>query len=178
MTSRVERTPLTIPKGVEVFVEAEVVRVKGAKGTLTSPLSPLVSVTLEGQLLSFAPKSNDRSALVIAGTTRALIKNMIIGVSDGFTIKLILEGVGYKANIQGKVLTLTIGLSHLVQHTLADGVTAEIPTQTEIVLKSSDKQLIGQEAATIRRYRPPECYKGKGIRYDGEVIVFKEGKKK
>lgn len=178
MTSRVERTPLTIPKGVEVSIDTSMAKVKGAKGTLTCALSPKVEITIAEQRVNFLPKGEDHFSVVIAGTMRALIKNMITGVSEGFSTKLILEGVGFKAQVQGNILTLTLGFSHLIKHTLAAGVTAETPTQTEIILKSADKQLIGQEAATIRGYRPPECYKGKGIRYEGEVIVFKEGKKK
>ncbi|OGT08358.1 MAG: 50S ribosomal protein L6 [Gammaproteobacteria bacterium GWE2_37_16] len=178
MTSRVERSPLKIPKGVEIDIQKKLIKVKGVKGTLECPMEQDVEVVLKDSELKFAPKGSLNFAIAIAGTLRALVKNMIVGVSEGYTRKLVLEGVGYRAQVQGNVLNLTLGFSHPIQHILPKEVTAETPSQTEIILKSSDKQLVGQVAATIRGYRPPECYKGKGVRYEGEVIVLKEGKKK
>lgn len=178
MSSRVIRNPLAIPAGVEVVITDQIVKIKGAKGSLQCAVSEVTSVTKDGQNLKFAVKKDGIGVLAIVGTDRALIKNMLIGTSEGYQRKLILEGVGYRAQAQGKALNLTLGFSHPVKYDLPEGVTAETPSQTEIILKSANKQLLGQVAATVRAFRPPECYKGKGVRYDGEVIVYKEGKKK
>ena len=177
--SRVERSPITIPDGVDVVIDHSKgsIKVKGKKGTLEWGIGPLVKVIKDGNQINFIPEKSTAS-LVIAGTIRALIKNMVTGVSVGYERKLMLEGVGYRAQAQGNVLNLALGFSHPIKYTLPVGVTAETPSQTEIIIKSSDKQLVGQVAATIRNFRPPEPYKGKGVRYEGEIIVYKEGKKK
>jgi large subunit ribosomal protein L6 len=176
--SRVERNPISIPAGVEVLIEGQLVKVKGKKSSLEWRTEKFVHITKDGNILHFTADKDVERALVFAGTARALIKNMIHGVSEGYQKKLLLEGVGYRAQAQGNILNLTVGFSHPIKYKLPDGITAETPTQTEIVLKGADKHMLGQVAATIRGFQPPEPYKGKGIRYEGEVIVLKEGKKK
>lgn len=171
-------TPLTIPKGVDINVSDRVVNVKGSKGALQHALHPAVEMNKDNDQLSFAPVEGADNAGAHAGTARAVINNMLIGVSQGFEKKLELVGVGYRAQAQGKVLNLTLGFSHPVNYQLPEGVTAETPSQTEIVLKGIDKQVVGQVAAEIRGYRPPEPYKGKGVKYADEHIVRKEAKKK
>ncbi len=176
--SRVAKSPVEIPGGVEVKLSASEVSVKGAKGTLVLPLSSLVAVSQEDNALTFAPSGEDRQGWAMAGTTRALVNNMVVGVSAGFERKLQLNGVGYRAAAKGKTLNLTLGFSHPIDYVLPEGVTADTPTQTEIVLQSADKQLLGQAAAEIRAFRPPEPYKGKGVRYADEYVRRKEAKKK
>lgn len=177
--SRIAKNPVTIPQGIEVALKGQSITVKGRKGSLESTLNELVAVTQEDNQLLFAPKSSDsKNGWAQAGTARSLVNNMVVGVTEGFEKKLQLNGVGYRAQSQGKVINLTLGFSHPVSHELPEGVTAETPSQTEIVLKGIDKQLIGQTAAEIRAYRPPEPYKGKGIRYADEYVRRKEAKKK
>lgn len=171
--SRVANSPVPVPSGVEVKLADGTISVKGAKGSLSMALHNSVEVKQEDSILTFAGK-----AAAMAGTTRALVNNMVIGVTQGFEKKLQLVGVGYRAQAQGKKLNLTLGFSHPVVYELPEGVTAETPSQTEIVLKASDKQLLGQAAAEIRRFRPPEPYKGKGVRYADEYVRRKEAKKK
>jgi len=178
--SRVERNPITIPAGVDVVIDTnqKLIKIKGKKGSLEWTLDPCVKVVKDGDKVKFTPDKNSATSEIMAGTIRALVKNMVQGVSEGYERKLLLEGVGYRAQAQGNVLNLSLGFSHPIKYILPEGVTAETPSQTEIIIKSSDKQLLGQVAAVIRDFRPPEPYKGKGVRYEGEVIVYKEGKKK
>jgi large subunit ribosomal protein L6 len=170
--------PVTIPSGVTVSVSGQGLQVKGSKGALEHEVHPIVEVKQEDGAMSFAPRAETKAANALVGTTRALLNNMIKGVSDGFERKLELVGVGYRAQAQGKVLNLTLGFSHPVNYAVPEGITIETPSQTEIVVKGIDKQKVGQVAAEIRAYRPPEPYKGKGVRYSDERVVRKEAKKK
>jgi large subunit ribosomal protein L6 len=176
--SRIAKNPVTLPAGVEVKADGQQVTVKGSMGTLDHKVHKLVTMKQEGQELSFSANDESKAANALAGTTRALLNNMVIGVSQGFERKLDLVGVGYRAQAQGKVLNLTLGFSHPVNFDVPEGITVETPSQTEIVVKGADKQQVGQVAAKIRAYRPPEPYKGKGVKYRDEVIVRKEAKKK
>lgn len=176
--SRVANRPVILPKGVEFSLAGSTVTLKGSKGTLTMDLNSEVQVEQDDEGLKVIKRSNSRFAAAIAGTTRALLNNMVTGVSDGFERKLQLVGVGYRAQAQGSKLNLTLGFSHPVVYEAPDGVTIETPSQTEVVLKGIDKQRVGQAAAEIRRFRPPEPYKGKGVRYADERVVLKEAKKK
>lgn len=176
--SRVAKSPVSLPNGVEVTINGQDVQVKGAKGTLSASLHSLVSVAQEGAQLKLAPREDSQAAWMQTGTARAVLNNLVIGVSAGFERKLQLIGVGYKAAAKGKVLNLALGFSHPIDYTLPEGVTAETPTPTEIILKSVNKQLLGQVAANVRGYRPPEPYKGKGVRYADENVLRKEAKKK
>lgn len=176
--SRVANYPVEIPNGVEVELTSSTLEVKGSRGALHSELDDAVSVTRDENVLRFAAKGRDQRGEAMAGTLRALVRNMITGVSTGFEKRLELQGVGYRAQAQGRRLDLQLGFSHPVQYSLPEGITAETPSQTEIVIKGVDKQLVGQVAAEIRGYRPPEPYKGKGVRYVGERVRRKEAKKK
>ncbi|MGH8494019.1 MAG: 50S ribosomal protein L6 [Moraxellaceae bacterium] len=176
--SRVAKAPVTLPKGVEVTINGQDVQVKGAKGTLSTTLHALVEVNNENGVVQLKPREITQDGWMQTGTARALVNNLVIGVSAGFERKLQLIGVGYKAAAKGKVLNLALGYSHPIDFALPEGVTAETPTPTEIILKSSDKQLLGQVAAKVRGYRPPEPYKGKGVRYADEKVLRKEAKKK
>ena len=176
--SRVANNPVTLPSGVEVKLEAGQVMVKGGKGSLQMPANDLVQIKQEDGVLTFAAASSDRKARALAGTLRSVVNNMVVGVSEGFERRLELQGVGYRAQAQGRKLNLQLGFSHPVEYALPEGVSAETPTQTEIVLTGIDKQLVGQVSAEIRAFRPPEPYKGKGVRYAGERVRRKEAKKK
>ncbi|WP_133408360.1 50S ribosomal protein L6 [Parashewanella tropica] len=176
--SRVAKAPVAIPAGVEVTLNGQNITVKGAKGTLSRELNAAVTAVVEGTELKVAPVEGVANAWAQAGTARALINNMVIGVSQGFEKKLQLIGVGYRAKIAGKGVDLTLGFSHPLVHELPAGIKAECPSQTEIVISGVDKQLVGQVAAEIRGYRPPEPYKGKGVRYADENVRRKEAKKK
>ena len=176
--SRVAKAPVELPKGVEFKQDGNVVTLKGAKGSLSLELNNEVELKQEENVLVVTPRSGSRFATAIAGTMRALLANMATGVSEGFERKLELVGVGYRAQAQGNKLNLTLGFSHPVVHEVPEGVSVETPSQTEIVVKGADKQMVGQVAAEIRGYRPPEPYKGKGVRYAGERVVMKEAKKK
>ncbi len=176
--SRVAKAPVTLPQGIEVTQNGRQVQVKGSKGTLNFTLHALVEIQQDNCVLTVAPVNDSKDAWMQAGTARAVLNNMVTGVSKGFERKLNLVGVGYKAQAKGKVLNLALGYSHPIDYELPEGVTAETPTPTEILLKSNDKQLLGQAAADIRGFRPPEPYKGKGVRYSDEVILRKEAKKK
>jgi len=176
--SRVGKMPLTVPKGVDVTVTPEQISVKGSMGTLVRPLDALVTVKSEGDRLMFAPANDSTEADAMSGTMRALVSNMVGGVTKGFEKRLALVGVGFRAAVQGGKLNLQIGFSHPVSKDMPAGVKVECPTQTEIVIKGSDRQAVGQVAAEVRALRPPEPYKGKGIRYLGEKVVIKETKKK
>lgn len=176
--SRVAKNPVVIPAGVEVKFGAAEVSVKGALGTLSTPLCADVDVKLEDNQLTFAAKNDSKFARAMSGTLRALLNNMVTGVSKGFEKKLQLVGVGYRAQAQGDTLNLSLGFSHPVAHKMPEGVKVETPSQTEVIIKGADKQQVGQVAAEIRAYRSPEPYKGKGVRYVDEVVVLKETKKK
>ncbi len=176
--SRVGKMPLPLPQGVDVSVSAEQISVKGVLGTLVRAANPLVAVKSEGGKLMFAPANESVEADAMSGTMRALVANMVSGVSKGFEKKLSLVGVGYRAAAAGSKLNLQIGFSHPVAKDMPEGVTVACPTQTEIVIKGADRQVVGQIAAEVRAIRPPEPYKGKGIRYVGEKVVIKETKKK
>jgi large subunit ribosomal protein L6 len=176
--SRVAKNPISVPAGVDVNLAGRALTLKGPQGTLTQNLHELVSVQHADGQLKIAPVNDSTSANALAGTTRAILANMVQGVSKGFERKLMLVGVGYRAQAQGDKLSLSLGFSHPVEHVMPAGVKCETPTQTEILLKGADKQKIGQVAADVRAYRPPEPYKGKGVRYADEVVSLKETKKK
>ncbi len=178
MVSRVAKSPINIPKDTKVNLDGQLITVKGKLGQLERTIHPLVSVQLLDNALQLWPSNESEQANAIAGTMRALAHNMVVGVSSGYQRKLVLVGVGYRAKIQGDVLNLAIGFSHPVDFPLPKGVTAEVPSVTEIILKGVDKQQVYQVAANIRAIRPPEAYKGKGIRYHDEEVVLKEVKKK
>ena len=176
--SRVAKAPVELPGGVEFNLSGMTASVKGSKGQLSMDLNSEVEVKQEDNSLTVSPRSGSRFSTAIAGTTRALLANMVRGVSEGFEKKLELVGVGYRAQAQGNKLNLTLGFSHPVVYEVPEGVSIETPSQTEVVVKGTDKQKVGQVAAEIRRYRPPEPYKGKGVRYSDERVVIKEAKKK
>jgi len=175
--SRVANNPITLPKGVEVTLGKDI-SVKGPLGAMSRGMSSDVSVALNDGVLTFAPVGASIQANAMAGALRALVNNMVQGVSKGFEKKLTLGGVGYRAQAQGDALNLTLGFSHPVVHKMPAGIKVETPTQTEIVIKGIDRQAVGQVAADVRAYRPPEPYKGKGVRYSDEVVIKKETKKK
>jgi large subunit ribosomal protein L6 len=176
--SRIANNPVELPSGVEININGQEISVKGSRGTLAMNLSESVEVKQNDNIVSFAAKNKSKDAVSLAGTTRSLVNNMVFGVSQGFERKLILNGVGYRAKAVGNTVNLVLGFSHDVNYELPEGVTADTPTQTEIVLKCSDKQLLGQVASEIRAFRPPEPYKGKGVRYADENVRRKEAKKK
>lgn len=176
--SRVAKNPVVIPAKVEVMLSADNISVSGPLGKMTQPLTSVVKLAREGETITFAAADDSQHANAMSGTLRALVANMVSGVSEGFSRKLTLIGVGYKAQAQGSMLNLELGYSHPINHKMPDGVKVETPSQTEIVLKGFDKQVIGQVAAQIRAYRSPEPYKGKGVRYADEVVAIKETKKK
>ena len=176
--SRVGKMPVALPKGVDVQVTADQITVKGSNGTLVRPVHALVQVLNECGVLKVAPANDSSEANAMSGTMRALLANMVEGVGKGFEKKLSLVGVGFRAQAQGAKLNLQVGFSHPVVKEMPEGVKVECPTQTEIVIKGADRQAVGQVAAEVRAIRPPEPYKGKGIRYVGERVVLKETKKK
>jgi large subunit ribosomal protein L6 len=170
--------PITVPQGVDVSIAAGQISVKGALGTLARAAHPLVAVTQDGATLKFAPADDSAAADAMSGTMRALVANMVQGVTKGFEKKLTLVGVGFRAQVQGAKLNLQVGFSHPVAKEMPAGVKVECPTQTEILIKGADRQSVGQVAAEVRAIRPPEPYKGKGIRYANERVTLKETKKK
>lgn len=176
--SRVAKMPVEIPPGIEFQISGNVASVKGAKGKLEMHLHDEIQVEQLENLVKISPRNAGILSNALAGTTRALLNNMVTGVCKGFERRLLLVGVGYRAQAQGKFLNLTLGFSHPVQFTIPEGIVIETPSQTEILIKGMDKQKVGHVAAAIRNYRPPEPYKGKGVRYSDEVIVLKEAKKK
>ena len=176
--SRVAKAPVELPQGVEFKQDGTVVTIKGAKTSLSLELHSEVELKQEENALMVSPRSGSRFATAIAGTTRSLLANMVQGVTDGFERKLELVGVGYRAQAQGNKLNLTLGFSHPVVYEVPEGISVETPSQTEVVVKGSDKQKVGQAAAEIRGFRPPEPYKGKGVRYADERVQLKEAKKK
>jgi large subunit ribosomal protein L6 len=176
--SRIAKYPVAVPDKVQVTVNPDEIVVKGPLGTLTQPITREVVVKLEDGKVTFAAANESKEANALSGTMRANVANMVQGVKDGFQKKLSLVGVGYRAQAQGNKLNLTLGFSHPIVHPLPDGVKAETPTQTEILIKGMDRQKVGQVAAEIRAYKSPEPYKGKGVRYADEKVVIKETKKK
>ncbi|TRW92969.1 50S ribosomal protein L6 [Candidatus Methylobacter oryzae] len=176
--SRIAKAPVTIPNGVDIKLEGNNVTVKGSNGQLSYDINPAVSLDITGNVIQVQWDRDDKKATAQAGTARAIVSNMVVGVSAGFEKKLSLIGVGYRAQAKGNILNLALGFSHPVDFEVPAGVSVETPSQTEIVIKGSDKQLIGEVAAKIRAYRPPEPYKGKGVRYTDEHVVRKEAKKK
>jgi large subunit ribosomal protein L6 len=176
--SRVAKEPVELPQGVEFNQSGTAVSVKGGNGTLSMELNPEVELAREDNTITVKPRSGSRFSAAISGTTRSLLANMIEGVTKGFEKKLELKGVGYRAFTEGKKLNLTLGFSHPVVFEVPDDVTVETPSQTEVIVKGNDKQRVGQVAAEIRGFRPPEPYKGKGVRYADERVVMKEAKKK
>ena len=175
--SRVGKSPIVLT-GAEVAISDERITVKGPRGTISQNANRLVKVVNDNGTLKFEPVDESREANAMSGTMRALVANMVNGVTKGFERKLTLVGVGYRAQAQGDKLNLSLGFSHPVVHQMPEGIKAETPTQTEIVIKGIDKQKVGQTAAEVRGYRPPEPYKGKGVRYANEVVILKETKKK
>ncbi len=176
--SRIARIPVAVDKGVDIQVVANEITVKGPLGTLRQSKADNVNVTVANGEVSFVASDESREARAMSGTMRALVAGMVQGVSKGFERRLALVGVGYRAQAQGDKLNLSLGFSHPVVHLMPAGVKCETPTQTEIVIKGSDKQKVGQVAAEVRGYKPPEPYKGKGVRYVGETVIIKETKKK
>src|SRR3990167_6499765 len=176
--SRVGKMPIALPKGVDVSVTAEQISVKGSLGTLVRPVNELVTIKSEDGNIKFAPANDSAEADAMSGTMRALVANMVNGVSKGFEKKLTLVGVGFRAAAAGSKLNLQIGFSHPVAKDMPEGIKVECPTQTEVLIKGVDRQAVGQIAAEVRAFRPPEPYKGKGIRYADERVVLKETKKK
>jgi large subunit ribosomal protein L6 len=176
--SRVADNPVKVVDGVTVDIEGQEVKVDGPKGSLSMTVNASVDLKVEQGLVVFVPNGNDRKSEAMAGTTRALVQNMVLGVSEGFEKRLELQGVGYRAQAKGNQVSLQLGFSHPVDYELPEGISAETPSQTEIVVSGNDKQQVGQVCAEIRGFRPPEPYKGKGIRYQGEYVRRKEAKKK
>lgn len=176
--SRVAKNPVVIPAKVEVILSPDAVLVTGPLGKMTQSLTDAVKLAREGETVTVVASNDSQHSRAMSGTVRALVANMVLGVSQGFTRKLTLVGVGYKAQAQGTLLNLELGYSHPVSHQMPDGLTVETPTPTEIILKGMNKQVVGQVAAQIRAYRKPEPYKGKGVRYSDEVVIIKETKKK
>ncbi len=176
--SRIANKPVEIPSGVEVNISGQSMSVKGKNGNLSMHVNEKVQVKQQDNVLNFSGKDGVDGSVAMAGTMRSLADNMVVGVSQGFEKKLELVGVGYRAQAQGKKLNLTLGFSHPVVYDVPEGITIETPSQTEIVIKGADKQKVGQVSAEIRAYRPPEPYKGKGVRYSDERVIRKEAKKK
>lgn len=176
--SRIAKSPIPVPQNLEVNLQGDTIKIKGSKGSLEHTIHPDVLVKLTDKVLTFAPCTHSPTATAKAGTTRAIVNNMVQGVLQGFEKKLTLVGVGYRAQVQDKVLNLTLGFSHPIHFDIPEGILIEAPSQTELIVKGIDKQKVGQVAANIRAFRPPEPYKGKGVRYTGEVIMMKEAKKK
>jgi large subunit ribosomal protein L6 len=176
--SRIAKAPVTIPKGVDVKLTGNNMTVKGSKGQLSFDFNPVVGITVVDNVIQMLWDKDNKDSIAQAGTARAIANSMVIGVSDGFEKKLTLIGVGYRAQAKGNILSLSLGYSHPVDFEVPAGITVETPTQTEILVKGSDKQQVGQVAAKIRAYRPPEPYKGKGVRYSDENVAKKEAKKK
>ena len=175
--SRIAKNPITIPDTASVTVDNKIVKVKGVKGELDFNISSLVSLEINENVITVNYDEENQQSIALAGTTRSIVNNMVVGVTEGFEKKLELIGVGYRAKASGKLLELTLGFSHPIKYQLPDEVEVETPSQTEVVLKSHNKQILGQAAAEIRAFRPPEPYKGKGVRYSDEQVKRKEAKK-
>lgn len=175
--SRIGKDPIVVPDGIDVAISGKQVTIKGAKGSLSHDAHALVTVRLEDGEIRVSANDNSKASNALSGTTRAIVQNMVTGVSSGFERKLEIVGVGYRAQVQGQKLNLALGYSHPVEYLIPDGISVETPSQTEVIVRGIDKQQVGQVAANIRGYRRPEPYKGKGVRYSGEQIVKKEAKK-
>lgn len=176
--SRIAKKPVELISGVEISISGQSITAKGKQGTLSMDLHEAVSVKQEDGALTFSPNDDSKGSMAMTGTMRSLVDNMVRGVSEGFSKQLQLIGVGYRAQMQGNVLDLSLGFSHPVKYSIPEGITIETPSQTEINVKGADKQKVGQVCAEIRAYRPPEPYKGKGVRYSDERVIRKEAKKK
>lgn len=176
--SRIAKSPVTVPAGVEVKIDGQAVNVKGKNGQLTLDVHPSVEVSQEDGALKFAAREASKQSVALSGTTRSLVNNMVVGVTEGFKKTLELQGVGYRAAAKGNTLNLNLGFSHPIDYELPEGIKAETPNVTTIILSGADKQVLGQAAAEIRAFRPPEPYKGKGVRYADEYVRRKEAKKK
>jgi large subunit ribosomal protein L6 len=176
--SRIANNPVAVPSGVEVSINGNAVNVKGPNGDMSFDMHDTVEIIREDDNLKFSARDKSKSSNAMAGTMRSVVNNMVVGVSKGFEKKLLLVGVGYRAQAQGKVLNLTLGHSHPINYEVPEGITVETPSQTEVVVKGCDKQKVGQVSAEIRAFRPPEPYKGKGVKYSDETIIRKEAKKK
>ena len=176
--SRIAKKPIEIVPGAEINISGQTVTAKGKQGNLSLELHDSVSVNQEDGVLKFSPNNDSKGAMAMAGTMRSLVNNMVLGVTEGFSKQLQLVGVGYRAQVQGNVLDLQLGFSHPVKYAIPEGISVETPSQTEINVKGADKQKVGQVCAEIRAYRPPEPYKGKGVRYSDERVIRKEAKKK
>lgn len=176
--SRIANNAIIIPAGIEVSINNNVITIKNAKTAMTQSIHPAVRIKNKDKTLIFSPSPKIEKADAFAGTMRALVNNMVVGLSEGFERRLVLVGVGYRAQVQGKKLVLSLGFSHPINYQIPEGITVETPSQTEIVVKGVEKQLVGKVAAEIRTHRPPEPYKGKGVKYEDEIITRKEGKKK
>jgi len=177
-TSRVARAPVRVPQGVEVEIQGQQVTVKGPKGTDGYTVHDWVEVARDDDRVRFEPRHEDRKANAMAGTMRALLNNIVVGLTQGFERKLEIRGVGYRAQAQGRNLNLTLGFSHPVNYPVPEDIEVQTPSNTQIVVRGTSKQRVGQVAAEIRAFRPPEPYKGKGVRYEGEEVIMKEAKKK
>lgn len=177
-TSRVARKPVTVPQGVEIDIKGQEVTVKGPNGSDGYTVHDLVEVRREDDQIVLVPRRGDRESNAMAGTMRSLLNNIVTGLTQGFEKKLVIKGVGYRAQAQGRMLNLTLGFSHPVNHPIPEGIEVQTPSPTEVVVRGANKQLVGQVAADIRAYRPPEPYKGKGVRYENEEVIMKEAKKK
>jgi len=176
--SRIANNPIPVPSGVDIAISGQDLKIKGGKGELAMRMHNSVTLKQEGNELQVATQNNDKQAVAIAGTTRSVVFNMVHGVSTGWEKKLTLQGVGYRAQAQGRKLTLQLGFSHPIEYQLPEGIDAATPSQTEVVISGADKQKVGQVSAEIRAFRPPEPYKGKGVRYSDEYVRRKEAKKK
>lgn len=176
--SRIAKKPVEIISGAEVNISGQTITAKGKQGSLSLDLHETVSVKQEDNVLKFSPNDDSKDSMAMAGTMRSLVSNMVAGVTEGYTKQLQLIGVGYRAQMQGNVLNLSLGFSHPVKYAIPEGITIETPSQTEINVKGADKQKVGQVCAEIRAYRPPEPYKGKGVRYSDERVIRKDAKKK
>ncbi len=176
--SRIAKQPVEMPSGVSLSIDGQTIRAKGPKGELSITVHDDVVFEQNDNVLSFKPANDNKNAMAMTGTMRSLVSNVVRGVAEGFQKKLQLVGVGYRAQLKGKTLSLSLGFSHPVEYAIPEGITIEVPSQTEIVISGCDKQRVGQVAAEIRAYRPPEPYKGKGVKYADEQIIRKEAKKK
>lgn len=176
--SRIGKKSVSVPAGVEIQIDGQTVSAKGSKGQLQIDISPLIQITHEKNIIRVKPIQDTQESRTFWGLSRSLIQNIIVGVSEGFSKKIEIQGVGYRAQMQGNTLKLALGFSHEILYTQPSGIKIDCPSQTEIIVSGTDRQKVGQVAAEIRRYRPPEPYKGKGVRYEGEYVFRKEGKKK
>ena len=176
--SRIAKAPVAVPAGVEISISGQTISAKGKNGQLSLDIHPAVSVAQAEGVLNFGTRDGSKQAVALAGTTRSLVNNMVTGVNEGFKKELTLIGVGYRAAVSGSTLNLTLGFSHPVEYSLPEGIKAEVPNPTTVIISGADKQTVGQVAAEVRGFRPPEPYKGKGVRYSDEFVRRKEAKKK